>query len=541
MNLSLIFLFLCFLLYIQTSISNENYENKICSSLSYTNLFSHVNLKELTTIINKSISSNPPQLNNRNLLDNHVKNYNPCPFREKVLQKMSRNETITVLVMGGSMTEGEGINASIKDEKRWSALLDKYLNSGWYSGSFKVINIARGGWGINHWVERIDEVAKYDPDLIIGDFSVNDSGIVSNIFSIPNYYRTFIILLETLNKKPAVFFNLSLKLADIQANDYYNVYSQEVKINSTKYKSVYRFWMLADNAKIALDEFKVPYASFRDAIYPDFILPPQNLASIWTEGAHPDHITHKYMADFIFNSLFNLITDSIATNKCSLTIKEENEGITLKNPLNFCYKNSYCEPSKLDPLVRPLCLPNTYLAQMEATKQESSKDSFSMSKHFNETFSKWKYFADSKSKFGWIFLSNTIPTNDFLDSSHKFLPHVRIQDLPKEYFLSFEIEAKTSIQISYLNAYGPSYSGFIYWFDHDLSRSNIVRTSWRHMVSIPSTQFIMLQAVQINPNLIPNAHYFLDLTPGMHNLNILPIIDKKANNYKVKILGIRSC
>lgn len=121
--------------------SSQQNEFNICSPLNIIDLEKYVKLHHVDKYVDEIISENPSPVNNRTLLNSVITAGNLCPFREKVLQKMSRNETINVLVVGGSLTLGGG-SLPNRLENRWSNKLDQYLNSGWYSGKFNVINLS---------------------------------------------------------------------------------------------------------------------------------------------------------------------------------------------------------------------------------------------------------------------------------------------------------------------------------------------------------------------------------------------------------------
>lgn len=137
-------LYLSFIFFIVNSFSysqiiDPNSISTICSPLDLSNLKKYISLEHLQNTLKKSINSSPSPLNNLDVLNSVVRNENPCPFREKVLLKMSRNETINLTVVGGSLTKGAIVN-----NNRWSNKLSDFLNNGWYTNEIKVTNIAVG-------------------------------------------------------------------------------------------------------------------------------------------------------------------------------------------------------------------------------------------------------------------------------------------------------------------------------------------------------------------------------------------------------------
>lgn len=539
-NLSLILIYIFSILLLVKTQTNDQ---SICTHINFDSFFRYVDLNKLDNIIYDSIKNNPYPLNNRILMDSVVKNENPCPFRERVLLKMSKNETITIAIIGGSNTYGAGIPIDTRFKLRWSNLLYEKLNNGWYQGKFEVINISRGGWSVNQWNRRIDEIARINPDLIITDMTVNDSS--ENDKLLISSYQIMIKIMEALEKKPSIFNYITFKLTDNNIDEKYSIkYNITLSINGTnRYSSYYYFWIMHDYSKTAYNQLQVPYSSLRDLIYPDFFNPPDNLYNLWTGSSHPGYITHKYMSDHILTSLTYIIKDSLLTNKCYKNIKK-----IYKNPINFCNRKSYLANYMLDNTVRPVCYYKDIINLMEYNNNNQLNHSFIMSNTFNYTTSKWKYYADSNNKYGWIYDEELPNVLNYYDKKNKkFYEHIKYNDLPIDHILSFNITIQNAIQISYLSTYNQYTGAFIVWLNNDINNSVYIDTRWLLKYSIPSTYYLLLNnKLKIYRMLINNIHKYLP-TPSSNNiiLNIFPFYSSSKNKIiqriKVKILEIITC
>lgn len=200
-------------------ISSKRLTNSsICSTINITEITKYTNLFELENAVNNILAANPYPMNNRVILNSSIRNPNPCPFRERVLGKMSRNETINVVVVGGSNSFGIGlIDFSVfpvshenRLKYRWSQILENYLNSGWYSGHFNVDNIAQSGWSVETWNTRLDLINIAKPDILITDFSMNDIDVIRGR-KLDDPYFIYLLLLESINSKPALLFDFTFK------------------------------------------------------------------------------------------------------------------------------------------------------------------------------------------------------------------------------------------------------------------------------------------------------------------------------------------
>lgn len=421
-------------------------------------------------------------MNDFNLFYSVTNSANSCPFREKILLKMSRNEEINIVVVGGSLTQGLYLYNNSNNSK-WSTILSNFLNNGWYSNKINVINIAIGAYSIGVWLHRFEEFFKYDADLIITDFTVNETRLDPTLLE--KYYQTFIRSIETLPKSPALLFNLMFalafkSLAHERIDQGINGYT--IDLNQKDLVAYYRSWKISDISRAVLKYHNIPYTNFRDVLYPDFSNPHPNITDIWTGSVHPGARAHKYIGDHIAISFLRLFKDAVSTNKCSTTINGH------ENPYHICDRKSYIAPEHYDKKARPVCLPGTVTSLMDANTTPESKNSFVMGSDFNETKSKWKFFSDSKSKYGWIYeQDDNSYIKKLLNSNLQvFRQGLKYEDLDKDYILSFDINANTATQIIFLQSYTQIFGNFILWIDENIYDSAIVKTRYFLPFSVPT-------------------------------------------------------
>lgn len=91
----------------------------------------------------------------------------------KVMQKAARGETISVVTLGGSITAGSGASA---DSKRYANIVAQWWKSAFPNTKVNFRNSGIGATGSMLGVHRLErDVYKYNPDLLVVEFAVNDT------------------------------------------------------------------------------------------------------------------------------------------------------------------------------------------------------------------------------------------------------------------------------------------------------------------------------------------------------------------------------
>lgn len=193
-----------------------------------------------------------------------------------VLAKAENGEDITLVAFGGSITQGmlaSGVN------NRWLNLTGQWLKEKFPCSKIIVVNLGIGATGSNIGVFRFDsEIAKYSPDLIFVEFSVNDCGAV-------NPTETFEGLIRKILRypgNPAVFVVVTCdsllrncEEAHLPIIEYYHLPMVSMK----------KELMVNPNADIP--------KTFFDA-----------------DGIHPNNVGHKFIADLIINYMEQALNKS---------------------------------------------------------------------------------------------------------------------------------------------------------------------------------------------------------------------------------------
>lgn len=208
---------------------------------------------------------------------------NLCPFHRKVLSKLAHNKPINIEILGGSVTWGSQLTDPIKD--RWSHKFEQIMNSGWYGGKISVINRGIPAFNIDSWIQKTDLFKS--ADLVIVDSTVNDQVFDPQI--LPGYYETFIELMNALPNRPALLFHQAFRAAGSMLNDTRRHCTEQqtltmkpnVLFNTDPYYACKRWWDMQNYVAPVLEEYSVPFVSYRDLAWPDFTHPPAALPLFW--------------------------------------------------------------------------------------------------------------------------------------------------------------------------------------------------------------------------------------------------------------------
>ena len=122
-----------------------------------------------------AVSSDAASLGIRlDMLDKALVNLGNQARLAKLMNKAKNGEDITYVAIGGSVTEGA--YASDYKTKSYAGLTHKWLQSTFPQSDVTFVNAGIGGTSSLYGVHRIEEdVLKYDPDLVIIEFGVNDT------------------------------------------------------------------------------------------------------------------------------------------------------------------------------------------------------------------------------------------------------------------------------------------------------------------------------------------------------------------------------
>ena len=515
-----------------------------------------------------------------NTLEKVLHNGNICPFHRKILPKIVRYENIRIVIVGGSMTCG--VNIPKKDTNKWSTVFYYMMNSGWYSGTFEVFNIAIPATSVEVWIDKIrmTEIAGTTvgeaADLIIVDEQVNDQ--VFKLEALPALYHAFIKVLDGLPSRPAVLFTQTF----ITLGNAFNEISRKCPLDGQwgsccgGYYWCMSHWNMSDYVVPTLNLFGVPYISYRDLFWPDY----ENNSLVrlyWNGNSHPDIRTHKMFAKMVSFLFFMQLNESIA--------ESNQEGSSGKCSSPHGSPSSYHSASARNKSKSSgqLCpgKPSTY---MHASDKYDSIHNFKVSatetklqsiefedELFNITIEQkvdlqWRYYDDSRSKFGWILdidqaelRSRNLCSAGTSDSPSTSTSSITSTDTPassasssmtwwcdraSEFYqlpLQVEVGEEAIIQLFFLKSYNTSMGVATIWLDSYENESVLVSGFSDKMFSITSKVTLSNRSLDDEFNgTVSSAHILPHLTAGKHVLHIsgsyFPM-----DRFKWKLLGLTSC
>lgn len=450
---------------------------------------------------------------------------NICPFMRTVGSKIHENKSFKILIIGGSVTYGADLRD--RNNQRWSNKFTQIMNSGWHNQSVNVVNGAIAACNVDSWIYRVKTFG--DADLIIIDTTVNDQGF--DLQALPLLYHTFIQLIDNLPSHPALLFHQAFRSALRDKNDINKHCPNDYISNDQGILVCRKWWEMQDFVTKTLKHFRIPYVSYRDLVWPDYYHPPANLESVWNGMSHPDYHAHAMIAKLISYGVYNLLKEIKHihyTKHCEQT-----------NSIH------YISPHLKDASIQELC-PHP-LVDMQANTDPLSYQSFrftNIQPPIPIEINHWRFYNDSKQKFGWIlelnqtYLHSQCPasTPDRGIICESLLPRVTLS-------LNIEVSQQNPIiQLLFLKSYDERMGIASLWLDDYRNESIEINSRWDLSYSV--TRYASLSPKELTnvSSIIKGDNIILSrLLPGSHVLHISPKNIIEQNNYKWKLLGVIAC
>ncbi|MCD7730645.1 MAG: SGNH/GDSL hydrolase family protein [Oscillospiraceae bacterium] len=215
------------------------------------------------------------------------------------MKKAENGEEITVGVIGGSITQG-----SLASNQN-NCYASKFFS--WWSEKFpecsiNTVNAGIGGTDSYLGVHRVDEqLLSQNPDVVIVEFSVNDTDKTMNKYS----YDSLVRKILSAENNPAVILLFT---------------TQE---DGTSLQDVHKEIGFA---------YDLPMISYREAVYPEVAAGTLAWTDISPDNIHPNDIGHDMIGQLLGRYL-----DSVYENKDSA---DEPEAFTVEGVTNDYYKNA---------------------------------------------------------------------------------------------------------------------------------------------------------------------------------------------------------
>ncbi len=188
---------------------------------------------------------------------------------KRFIERAVRGESLTVGFIGGSITNGS--LASVP-EKCYAALTTEGLRTRYPKADIKYVNAGIGGTTSHFGVARCeDDLLKYDPDLVIAEFSVNDE----NTLFYRETYEGLIRRILTHRSHPAVII-LHNVMYDTGTN-------------------------AEDQHELVGVNYGIPCISVKRSIYRDVVRGLIPVRSITPDDLHPNDKGHSMVAGLILD------------------------------------------------------------------------------------------------------------------------------------------------------------------------------------------------------------------------------------------------
>lgn len=216
------------------------------------------------------------------------------------MKKAENGEKVTVGVIGGSITQG---SSATNQNNCYASLFKKWWEEKFPSAEISFVNAGIGGTNSYLGVHRVDEqLLAHNPDVVIVEFSVNDTDKTMNKYSYDSLVRK-ILSYET---NPAVMLLFT---------------TQE---NGTS---------LQDTHKEIGIAYDLPMISYREVVYQEVAAGTLDWKSISPDNIHPNDAGHGIIGQLVdryLNEVYGKLD----------TITEEPTAFTAEGYTNDYFKNA---------------------------------------------------------------------------------------------------------------------------------------------------------------------------------------------------------
>ena len=194
----------------------------------------------------------------------------------KAMKKAKAGENITVGVIGGSITQG---TAASSPAQSYAGLFNEYWCEKFPETTVNYVNAGIGGTNSYLGVHRVDEqLLSAKPDVVIVEFSVNDSDRLMNKYS----YDSLVRKILNSESQPAV-----ILLFTTQENG--------TSLQETHFEIG--------------TAYNLPCLSYREAVFPEVQAGTLNWKDISPDNIHPNNEGHRLIGQIISRYLDGVYDD----------------------------------------------------------------------------------------------------------------------------------------------------------------------------------------------------------------------------------------
>jgi len=191
-----------------------------------------------------------------------------------VMAKARRGEPVTIAAIGGSITAG---SLASSESKRWINIVTAWWRNKFPASTINLVNAGIGGTGSDIGTFRVkSDILSKDPDFVIIEFSVNDSG-KDSLYVRKMTEGLVRQLLKDTNKIGIMFLLLKMENGGTAQADH----------------------------KVVANHYSVPWVSQADLIDAAVAADGRTLRDVYGDnpGIHPNDLGMQYIADFIIEKL----------------------------------------------------------------------------------------------------------------------------------------------------------------------------------------------------------------------------------------------
>jgi lysophospholipase L1-like esterase len=214
------------------------------------------------------------------------------------IEKMQKDGTVTLGIIGGSITQGAKASAP---ENRYANRVAAWLREQFPKTGIKLVNAGIGGTGSKYGCLRAqDDLLQYHPDLVIIEFSVNDSFLQKD--SLPAYEG---LVRQVIESKSAIIllFTMTSKAPGVKNLDKLIMPGTEPIIMDGSLRGLnVQHW----HSKVG-QHYNLPMLSYRDAAWPEIAAGRISWEDLMADQVHPNDAGHKLIADLITDWLGHVI------------------------------------------------------------------------------------------------------------------------------------------------------------------------------------------------------------------------------------------
>ncbi len=204
-------------------------------------------------------------------MNNSIVNIGDIDYIGRVFEKAEKGEHVSIVYLGGSITQG--CNATTED-KRYVNMSAKWWEEKFPQAKISFFNAGIGATTSQFACARAEEhVLNKNPDLVFVEFSVNDE---DDLLFMETYESLIRILLKNDGVKSVVMINNLFYDTGLNAQGVHNAVGLH---------------------------YKLPIVSVRDYIFPKIYKREINLSDYTDDMLHPKDLGHKMISDLIINLL----------------------------------------------------------------------------------------------------------------------------------------------------------------------------------------------------------------------------------------------